>query len=218
VVAERTTSPSGVTLYPTNEGVQCVWSVARDAGLEASTQLYGALLDAATAAPRGAERQLTNGAESAHDPHLVAGVEGEPVLAWISQEQESFARLRVGALEPDGLLSKAGSEWSPSGDVVDFSIDCSSPGGCRVSALVAQGEEPEAPRISLWGLSLVSPRAASLRAQLVVPLWTPNAEGVSPVLLGDDVYFSDRAEDGSGWRLRRATIDWSPADAAVPSP
>lgn len=208
VVAERTISPSGVAFLATSEGVHCVWSDAQGAGLEATAQLYGALLDPATGARKGAEQKLTAGGESAHSPRLVLGAAGAPVLAWISQPSDGFARLRFGVLDKDGLLTSARGDWSPDGEVSDFSLVCDAAQGCRVAAVVAQGEDDEASRISLWALEGVLSEGGTFRDNLIVPLWTPTAVGVTPVLLGDAVYYSDRAEDRSGWRLRRANIEF----------
>lgn len=208
IVAERAVSPSGVTLLAKSEGVLCVWSDARDAGLLDTAQIYGTFLEPATGSPKNVERQLTVGPKSAHSPLLASGGTGESVLAWISQSSDDVASLHVGILEKDGMLSKERAHFSKDGDVRDFSLECSYGAACNAAVIVAQGEENQEPRISLWALAGVSPDPKGMRENLVVPLWTPTAVGVSPVLLGDQVYYSDRAEDGSGWRLRRATINF----------
>lgn len=207
IVTERSVSPSGVTLLATGDGVRCVWSDARDSGAAETSHLYGALLDVATGDRRGPEQQLTSGEQSASAPRLVKSSEGSPILAWISESSVGFASLKVGVLSADGSLSNGRSEWAKEGDVRDFSFECGERGECRAAVLLEEGEESET-RLTLWALSGVSPSSKEVRETLAVPLWALSAEGVSPVLLGGDIYYADRAYDGSGWHLRRATIAW----------
>jgi hypothetical protein len=208
VVTERAVSPNGITLLATSDGVRCVWSDAPGAGLAETSQLYAALLDSATGERLGPEQKLTSGKDSTHTPRLVKTSTGEPILAWISESEGAFASLVVGVLAVDGTLSKNTVEWSKEGDVRDYSLECGERGACRAAVLVAEGEEDDSPRLSLFALDGIAPSSERMRESSAVPLWAPSAEGVSPVLLGSDIYYADRAEDGSGWYLRRATITW----------
>lgn len=218
VVTERAVSPNGVALLTTAEGVHCVWSDVQNGGLRDAAQLYGSVLDPATANPKGPPEPLTSGEDSAHSPQLISTSEGEPLVAWISQPNSDLARLHVGVLAAGGSSLRLATKWWKDGDVRDFSVECASPSECRAAVIVTEGEEEEAPRVSLWVLSGLAPSAQGIRETLAVPLWAPSSEGVSPVLLGDEIYYSDRAEDGSGWRLRRVTIDWSEPEKSSEKP
>ncbi len=204
VVTPNAISPSGASLLTSERGVVCVWSDARASGSTGAADLYSIELDPQTAAPQGVERRLTSSDAHAHSPRLVTKEGGQIAIGWISDTLgRGRSELRIATLEPEGRLTAA-QIWDTEGDVRDFSFECRN-AECRAVAVVVLDHD-SAPRTSLWALKI--PDGDAPRGAALLPLWAPGAEGVSPTLLGDEVYFADAGADDAGWRLRRAKIRW----------
>lgn len=204
VVSPNVVSPNGVALLTTDRGVVCVWSDARTSG---TADLFWTHLDPASGAALGVERRLTERDAHAHSPRLSFGTDGRVVIGWLSDAPGIHGgEFRMGTLDGEGTLSDV-RDWRSSGDTRDFSLQCLA-SECRAVVVVVEGNGSTS-RTSLWALRVpIDLAAEAIEAREVLPLWAPGAEGISPSLLGEDVYFADTVPREALWHLRRAKIRW----------
>ncbi len=212
-VTQGSPAPAQLRALRLRDRIVLVYSAESEEQDSASTSLYVAAIDLDAKRVVAAPKELPCQSDFCHSPQLGLRKDGQLLLAYLERlvgsEQEGsgadlgsdhFAYLQAPAKSTLnlGLLAQQSARTIELSDVGSFSMDCDEQ--CRV-ALTSR----VAGRQEMW---LTEIAGADTRVHGALTLHTASVEAVVPLLIGQDLYYSDTDRRGGDFRLMRAIVDW----------
>jgi hypothetical protein len=180
--------------------VLAVWADARDAEHPGRADLHAVRLQSANATPLGAEQRIVETRAHSHSPTLaLAG--SDVVLAWVEDAlppERRAGTVNVVELDAQAKPRRAPVSLTPAaGDPLSVSLSCVDE-RCKAGLAVDRGGTAE-----LQVVDMASPNKLATLTDLAESA----AQSVSPVLLGNELFYADLAGPQQG-RVRRLFIEW----------
>lgn len=202
-------SPTGLSLAKTKDGVVLVWADSR--GGKGHSDIYVLGLDERLARPDPVPHRLLETDEHSHSPELSVyeRPDGSSAImcAWVDSSSSGTAdksRLFWAQLAVNGELIAEPKSSEMDGSVRDFSLSCTGD-KCR-SLMSVESHDAERPTGALWA-AVYDPETGP-KGRRILGLRASLTTGVTPVIVGESVFFADLDDSAKTWILHRASIDW----------
>jgi hypothetical protein len=213
-LTSATVSPTGLTLAKTVKGILLAW--AESQGGQGQSDIYVLALDPQSTESRYGVRRLLETKEHSHSPELSSYTRADGtsavMCAWVDTSSEAVSaaagsRLFWAELTGDGAPIAEPKSSEVNGSVRDFSLACKGD-ECR-SLMTVETQEAGRPKGALW--AAVYDSESGPHGRRILGLRASLTTGVTPVIVGDDIFFADVDDSANSWILHRAEIEWSGA-------
>ncbi|MCH2108108.1 MAG: hypothetical protein MK135_02175 [Polyangiaceae bacterium] len=205
-LSAETRFPTGLSLTRLDDGVLLVWSDSIGAAEQGHGDIYSIALSPKTGREISPAHRIIASADHSFAPQLAPlgrGHQSTAILGFIEskpgREQEQESLLKVAEIDLEGRFIASRREIGFDGEVRSFGIECLQE-DCHLAIALDRGQAGE-----LWGATLSGSKEKKKRP--LTRLDGPPSEVVSPIVLGDRIYYVD-ADLQRSWLLRRLDVEW----------
>ncbi len=204
VLSDTQSNKTGLRLVAVRDDVWAVWSAARDSAARRG-DIFLQRLAQNDGRALGAEQRLCETAAHSHSPQLSVSSAGVVVAFMESEPSEAqaagIASVRVARLDEAGRPGPMRTVELAQGVVSGYGLDCGAD-QCRIAVAVDVGGTGQ-----IEVAAFDPTQTTTIRTTPFIRSLGPVDESVSPVVVGNDVYWVDRSTE-KPVRVMRAAVEW----------